>query len=130
PDKELAAQLKRSVTAIQVRRALRGKAKPDPKYGPWTQEEDALLGSASDPQIAARIGRRAATVAARRKKLGIPHAPVTPNNAWSASEDALLGTAKDAEVAHRLERPIGGVRGRRKKRGIKSPGFNSTCRRW
>ena len=40
---------------------------------PWTPEEDALLGTASDTEIAARLDRHIATVCIRRQKLGIPN---------------------------------------------------------
>ena len=100
------------------------------KLRPWTREEEALLGTASDAEIGSRIGRMPATVAARRHKFHIPPAPVFREDAWSPEEDALLGAAKDEEIARRLNRPLGGVRGRRKKLGIKSPAFSSPCRRW
>jgi hypothetical protein len=103
---------------------------PIGSIGPGPREEEALLGTAPDPEIGKRINRQAATVGARRHKLGIAAAPYQPRNGWTREEDAVLGTAKDAEVARRLGRPIGGVRGRRKALGLKSPAFKSTCRRW
>jgi hypothetical protein len=40
---------------------------------PWTQAEDALLGTDFDRVIAAKLGRVTTAVTYRRKKLGIPH---------------------------------------------------------
>lgn len=39
---------------------------------PWTAAEDALLGTATDAEVAATIGRKRYTVQERRAKLGIP----------------------------------------------------------
>lgn len=89
-----------------------------------------MLGTASDTEIAARIGRQPANVAARRHKLRIPPALIVRPNAWTAAEDAVLGTAKDEEVARRLGRPLHGVPGRRRKLGVRSPALSSLCRRW
>src|SRR5205823_3544140 len=86
PDKELAARLNRSVTAIKVRRARLAMPMPNPKYRPGTPEEEALLGTAKDAVIAARLGRRVATTAARRHKLGIRPAIFVHPKAWSADE--------------------------------------------
>ena len=44
PEEQLVTQLNRPRTAIQVRRTVLGIPKPDPKYRPWTPEEEALLG--------------------------------------------------------------------------------------
>jgi len=67
---------------------------------PWTPEEEALLGTAPDTAIAARLGRHLATVCIRRQKLGIPNAC---RKLWSPEEDKLLGTKPDEELARTLE---------------------------
>jgi hypothetical protein len=43
------------------------------KAWPWTPQEDALLGTASDTEIAAPLGRKIAIVCKRRQKPGIPN---------------------------------------------------------
>src|SRR4051812_9448859 len=45
---------------------------PPPGLRPFTADEDALLGTMVDRMVAERTGRDYKTVAARRKKLGIP----------------------------------------------------------
>jgi hypothetical protein len=47
---------------------------PSPSGPLWTPAEDAMLGTMPDGQLAARIGRTAGSVAARRHKLRIPPA--------------------------------------------------------
>ncbi|NJL29653.1 MAG: hypothetical protein HC897_18060 [Thermoanaerobaculia bacterium] len=42
------------------------------KYGPWTQQEEALLGTAPDREVALRIGRTLRAVRLRRVGLQIP----------------------------------------------------------
>src|SRR5947207_2686656 len=85
---------KQPTTAFKKRtRSRQGKPSANPKYRPWTREEEALLGTATDPVIAARLGRQRATIAARRHKLGIKPAVFVPPNTWTAEEESLLGTA-------------------------------------
>jgi hypothetical protein len=43
------------------------------KRRPWTPEEDALLGTAPDTELAARLGRHISTVCIRRQELSIPN---------------------------------------------------------
>jgi hypothetical protein len=58
-------------TALQTARARYGI----PNHWVWTEEEIALLGTAPDAEIAARIGRTASAVLQKRFALGIPRAP-------------------------------------------------------
>jgi hypothetical protein len=43
-------------------------------YEPWTEQEDALLGTDIDRVIATKLKRSSVAVGMRRKKLGIPSA--------------------------------------------------------
>ena len=71
---EIAKQLGRNPSSVQARRLKLGlRHGPARNKRPWTQEEDALLGTASDTEIAARLGRHVAVVCIRRQKLGIPN---------------------------------------------------------
>jgi hypothetical protein len=96
---------------------------PVPKLG-WsyfTPEEDALLGTATDAEIAKRIGRHPSSVQARRLKLGLRHGSPRKKRKkrpWTPEEDALLGTASDTEIAVRLGRHVAVVCIRRQKMGI------------
>jgi hypothetical protein len=120
PDQELALRLKRSVTAVQVRRAILRRPKPNPAYRAWNPLEEKLLGTIPDNQLAIRLGRSKASVTARRHLFNRkPILPPRPD-AWTPEEDRLLGQLNDFEVARKLGRPLGGVRGRRRKLGIKS----------
>jgi hypothetical protein len=48
--------------------------RPGDRWGDrrWTQEQQALLGTLSDAEVAARIGRTEAAVRAKRLRLQIP----------------------------------------------------------
>ncbi len=87
-----------------------------PRYrGPtWTGEEDALLGTAPDQEIAVRLRRPVYSVKCRRVRLGIP--------SWHANRtsrrDALLGQLPDQEIAERFDMGYATVRARRAKLGI------------
>jgi hypothetical protein len=120
PDKKLAKRFGRSRNAVQAHRISIGLRKYRLKFRPWTEKEESLLGTATDAQIGAIIGREAATIAAHRHLRGIPRAPYVPYNGWTPKEDRFLGKLEDAEVARRLNRPLGGVRGRRRFLRIKS----------
>jgi hypothetical protein len=90
----------------------------------WRPEEIALLGTASDQELAARLGRTVLAVLTRRQKVGIlQRAAVRP---WRPHEIELLGTAPDVEIAARLERSVSAVRRRRRELGI----LYQPVRRW
>ena len=82
----------------------------------WKPEEAALLGTATDIEIAKRLGRTAYSVRRNRIYRGIPCIPSA--NLWSPEEIALLGTAPDAEIAKRIGRSVSSVIGARYHRGI------------
>ncbi len=72
-DGEVAAKLGLSIGAVAHRRRNLGKAVKFAHRRPWTPEEDALLGTAPDLEIAARLDRHVSTVCIRRQKLRIPN---------------------------------------------------------
>ncbi len=82
----------------------------------------ALLGAASDAEIAAELGVRKHSVRYKRLVLGIPAHGATrtrrPNRFWTPRRVALLGTARDKEVARRLGISRARVADERRKRGI------------
>ena len=67
-----------------------------------------MLGTASDADIARRLGRSKSSIQSRRLKLGIKW--VNPNRrAWTPEEIQLLGKERDAILAekfHRTEKAI------------------------
>ena len=90
----------------------------------WTEDELALLGTATNGELARRIGRTEGAVTSKRSDLGIPH----PNGwHWTEEQLALLGTAPDEEVAARIGKTPGAVCARRCQRGI--PTFRDRRRR-
>ena len=88
----------------------------------WTPEEDALLGTASDRDLADRLGLHADTVGRRRRALGIAsyskRSYPIPAHEWTGEEVALLGKVPDEEVARRLGLSYEVVGYRRRRLGI------------
>jgi len=98
----------------------------------WTPEADALLGSASDAEIAARLGISPGSVYKRRKESHVlafsrPRKPPkerTPKpdskrRPWTAEEDQLLGTKPDRILARRFDRSVVAVTARRRLKHIR-----------
>jgi hypothetical protein len=81
----------------------------------WSAEELALLGSAPDEEIAARIGRTSGAVRQARTSCGIPD---YNGHQWTEEELALLGMFPDEEVAARIGRNPSAVRWQRTTRGV------------
>ena len=59
------------VGSVAARRSQSGLRDPA-RRRPWTPEEDRLLGTAGDADIARRLNRTLSGVKSRRKKLNIP----------------------------------------------------------
>jgi hypothetical protein len=81
---------------------------PPAMAGPhWTSEEDALLGTMKDRDVAARIGRSESAVSERRYVLGVAaftkRAPRGKPITWTPAKDRLLGTMSDANLARKLQ---------------------------
>jgi hypothetical protein len=88
----------------------------------WQAAWDELLGTASDAEVAERLGCHADTVWQRRKDLRIPswrpHKPMTPARKWTPADDKLLGTMPDTDLAARLRCTVVMVSNRRRKLGV------------
>jgi len=82
----------------------------------WTDEENELLGTASDRVIAERIGVSRYAVAEQRRRLGISRRP----EPWTPDQIAVLGTASDREVGRRIGRSESAVHRKRESLGIPS----------
>jgi hypothetical protein len=89
----------------------------------WTPEEEALLGTATDAQIARRLRRTVGSVAWRRREKGIP--PLTNVRPWTAQEIAMLGTLTDRKIARKLGRTASAVSCKRRDCKILSAGSRS-----
>ncbi len=84
------------------------------RVAPWTPEQIALLGTASDREVGRATGRSESSVHRKREALGIPSTLVR----WTEAEIALLGAASDAQVARNLGRHPAAVQSKREKLGI------------
>jgi hypothetical protein len=99
----------------------RGAPRPEPR---WTARALALLGKASDQEIARRLELSVTAVNWKRRRLGIKsYQPVRPKVAWTAGTLRLLGRVTDAEAAHRLGIDKATVKSKRVELGIPPHGF-------
>jgi hypothetical protein len=91
---------------------------------PWTADEDALLGTMPDADVAARTGRTLVAVQSRRYVFGVPNVmkrnPISKPPRWTPKRERLLGTMPDTVVARKLRCSPISVFNRRKKLGILS----------
>jgi hypothetical protein len=72
---------------------------------PWLPQDEALLGTMADRDVADRLGRSVTAVCVRRQQLKIPSHQETQRKqvlCWNQHKDRLLGTMPDAELAKRL----------------------------
>jgi predicted transcriptional regulator len=111
----------------KMREAAKRRGAYPPAAGrPFTPEEDALLGTATDREVAAKLDRDQKTIHARRKRLGIPafvkRKPQDKAVFWTPAKDKLLGTAPDSVVARRLRCKPEAVYYRRKR--LRIPAFH------
>jgi hypothetical protein len=89
-------------------------------YDHWTAEEERLLGTRPDREVAQLLHRTVRAIESQRHRLGIYRQPsirlkIKP---WKPAEIALLGTQPDPKLAARLGRTEGSVRVQRRKLGI------------
>lgn len=86
----------------------------------WKSAEVALLGRRPDVAIARRLGISPGTVAAERRRRGLPAYRARPPSEWTRAALALLGTASDRDVARRLRVSEGAVRAKRRQLDIEA----------
>lgn len=82
---------------------------------PWTESEDALLGTMPDGDLACMINRNRTAIRLRRSSLGIPRR--SKRHDWTRKDDLLLGKFPDAQVALLLGVTAEAVKLRRWKSG-------------
>ena len=85
---------------------------------PWSPEEDALLGTLPDRELAKKLGRSRSAVAGRRfgkraRARAQLHPPV-----WDADQDALVRRGTLVQAARQLQRPLWVVQERRRALGV------------
>src|ERR1051325_1368788 len=83
-------------------------------------EEEAMLGTKSDHEIAKVWGRRESAVLQRRVIL---HIPVfrSQYREWTADEEKLLGTDSDENIGKLIRRSMKSARARRRRNGLLLP---------
>lgn len=90
-----------------------------PREGDWTPDEDALLGTVRDSEVAARTRRTMVAVVLRRRRLGIANfkkrKPGCKVPHWTAALDRQLGTLPDSVLARQLGCTPAVIRNRRRK---------------
>ncbi len=84
---------------------------------PWPAEEIAMLGKATDAQLARRLGRSVTSVKTRRLRLGI----ASSRHRWTPEQDALLAKFPDQTLARRLGCSVKAIQARREGLGIPAP---------
>src|SRR2546430_13987534 len=94
----------------------------------WTVQEQALLGTMPDGELAKKLGRTFMAVRVRRNRLRRPNFEAHPFKRWTPEEEALLGTMRDSELAKKLGRTFVAVIVRRDR--LRIPCFESRLRRW
>lgn len=123
-DGEVAAELGISRDSVAYKRQVLGI----PAYGAtrvrrpnpfWTRRRVALLGTATDKEVAARLGISRARVAGERRKRGVaPFKPRAARVVWTPAMVRRLGKVADHRVAERFGIGEDTVRRERSRRGI------------
>jgi hypothetical protein len=116
---ERAHPLVRPASSELVReRMARTRRHINPALRLWSDEEEKLLGTARDEDVARQINRSKAAVQARRNFLGIPALNYLYSRPWTEEEDLLLGVVPDRVLAKRLNRTFLAVQARRSNKRI------------
>lgn len=99
----------------------------------WTKEEVALLGTMTDPEVAAKVGVSHQTVFKERKRrrIGAFRTP-SPRVTWTKEMIARLGQDSDQRIAHELGQTKENVFRKRRELGIKSafPDYGEHGHKW
>lgn len=119
PDTQVAKKFK--VPLVEVARQRRERGIPNHRHCFWTTDRIALLGTASDAEVAGMIGVTKSAVFSKRVSLGI--APVTGAQServhkWTASQERKLGTVSDNALAEKFGISTTVVNARRLSMGI------------
>ena len=101
--RRLSVNVRRKISEAHKRRGTR----PPAAGVPWKAEEDALLGTMMDKNVAKRTGRTESAVSERRYVLGVPaftkRKPRSEPVNWTPAKDRLLGTMADPDLARKLK---------------------------
>src|SRR5207245_88941 len=86
---------------------------------PWLPEDEKVLGTRPDSQIAALLGRNRHQVVARRLRLGIPN--FYERVPWTRQEIKLLGKLPDKEIAKMTRHTLGAIQAKRQGLALADP---------
>lgn len=127
PDKQLSDTYKVHRVHIRIYRALHGIKEAEFQYPlehAWTSEEEALLGTMSDGDVARQLQVPAGQVMWRRRRLGIPAYQRTATIRWTPQRVARLGQEPDHALAREWRCSQVSVREKRESLGIDPPASN------
>ncbi len=127
-DEEVLRVMRQSNTLRNPRRLRRANTKTGlPKAPEWTRQEESLLGTMSDAELATHLGRTFVAIGIRRSRLGIPEFD-NPAKRWTPEELAPLGTMPDRLLARKLGRTLIAVTAKRSQLGV--PNVIEGYHRW
>lgn len=100
-------------------RAFRPSGRRQERSLPWAAQDLALLGQASDRDLAAQLGISTSTVQRKRRRLGLASFGSPPTRLeWSEEPLSLLGKVPDVELARCYAISSTAVKAERSRRGI------------
>src|SRR5437879_8678683 len=100
--------LGRTRCAIQLKRHSLGVAQCWERARPWTRDEEALLGTMRDGELAKKLKRTLSCVRTRRNEKTKVRFIRTPKR-WTARQLRMLGRLPDVKVARRTGRFLASV---------------------
>jgi hypothetical protein len=104
PRPDVAERMRRAHQQEDIARHIRGRFAGG---RPWTPEEDALLGTMPDAELAERLGRSLNSVVVRRNRAG--KRKPSKGAPWSPEEVEAVRTLPPAEAAAKTGRSVGAV---------------------
>ena len=119
-DQDQARRLGRSGRAINLRRHQLRIPMFHSRRRPWTQAEEALLGTMPDRRFARKFKRSVRSVIVRRCEKDILLLK-RQKHRWTPADDKLLGARSDAQIALLLGLTTLAVSRRRQRLGIPAP---------
>jgi hypothetical protein len=114
----------RTRSAVQLKRHFLRIPPRWEKRRAWTANEDALLGTLPDAELAKKLNRSVSSVRSRRLHATKLRFLKTPQR-WQPTEVRLLGRMPDRETARRTGRLLISVQRKRNKLGI--PRYKPNC---
>jgi hypothetical protein len=121
-DEEVARKINRVISAVNLRRRALGIPVFNSKRHPWKPEDERLLGTRPDDQVAMLLRTTVKAVRHRRASLKIPACPrqiEQQRQVWTEQEDEVVRKFPADEAVRRLHRTRAAVLVRRRILGIR-----------